>query len=165
MGLMNSYDRNTAKALTPRVDGELLAYVTASPPGALEKLIARDVVGAVGAATLGAGHHHGAGLRKGRARVGGEEIKLPTNVLVAVTPDAVYLFQHKLFWGTVTLKRQLARVSRAQTNVSIQPGKVATRFVLTSDDGDNNVAFELGTMGMRSATAAADRFASALRPT
>lgn len=136
MGLGDKYIENGAKAVQAVVTEPVLFVTFGSRVGSMQAVIG-GVLGDGGAAPRDKVH-----------RPGGKDTKLPMNFLVAVTQSAVLVYEHKMFWGRIKLKGQLAAFPRAGLHVQWGDGTIR-QFLLSSANPPQYMSFEMTGLGQK----------------
>lgn len=123
MKTMADYSQTYAASLQPAVPEAILAVGVLSRPGAMGAVLASQLSGG---AWMVMNH-------KGKKQSGG----LPQNVVLALTPTSVYVFNFKPGWGgKLKIKAPIAVWRRDTFMTSIdQPGSLAARVHFHFVDG------------------------------
>lgn len=138
-----------AKERVERYTGEPVeALAWGNRPGAMDAVIAGEVL-------RGGDVAGGSAIPRGRmtAPGGGKGAKLPINFVVALTPNAVRVFETKLFWGNVKIKKELGTLPRDGLEAAVHDHGPTKQFRLHAADG-SAIAFEMTST--RFSTALAD---------
>ena len=131
MALGDRYIRSATAAVEKRVGEPPLRIAFASRPGATGAMLTGELTGV------------GTLAPRGKIkRENGKDTRLPTNFLVAVTPTRVYVFKHRMLWGSVKIKGELGVFDRDGLVVDVS-GKAMKRFTLHSPQAGQTIVFEM----------------------
>jgi hypothetical protein len=151
MALGDRYIRSATAAVEKRIGERPLRIAFASRPGATAAVLKGELLAGAGIA----GGLRGPGSKI--KRESGKDTRLPTSFLIAVTPARVYVYKHRMLWGSVRIKRELGVFDRDGLVVEVS-GKAMKRFMLHSPQAGQTMAFEMLKHRVT------DELAGALRP-
>jgi hypothetical protein len=135
MSLGEKYVTNAAKAAAKLLDEPVVHVAFGSRSGAMKSLVTSEVTGIGGMAPRDVIH-----------REGGKNTKLPLNFLIIVTPSKVHVYQHKMFWGSIKIKKELGVFERAGLQVQVGDSTVR-QFQISSVNPPQAMHFEMARLG------------------
>jgi len=143
VALGDRYQENVRKAAAELVGEDVLMVAFGSRAGAMNSVIAGQVLRG-GEAAMGGDGITGVSMPGGAIeRDGAKQTRLPMNFMLVVTPAHIHVYKHKMLWGTVKVKGELGVFARDGLEVTTEDRGMTKQFMLRSPASGEQMAFEM----------------------